>query len=84
MLLYLKQCCFDNYKSIDTRLTLFGSRNKFKISQIPIKIQLRNGKYRYEKKLKGTYRIFRLLIISIIHYFKFYFSQIKTKNILKL
>jgi len=84
MLLYLEQGCFDNYKSIGTQLTLFGSRNKFKISQIPVKIQLRNGKSRYGKTLKSTYRIFRSVIISIIHDFKFYFLQIKTKNISKL
>jgi glycosyltransferase involved in cell wall biosynthesis len=56
---------FDSYKSIGTELMLFAAKNRFRISQVLIATQRRNGQPRFGKSISGNYMIIRAMLFSL-------------------
>lgn len=57
---------FDSYNSIGTELLLFASRSGFRIEQVPILTELRQGAPRFAGTFGANYKILRALMLGFL------------------
>lgn len=57
---------FDSFDSIGTELALFAARRGYKIEQIPISIQDRDGIPRFGRRFYANYKILRAMVLCFM------------------
>lgn len=57
---------FDSYKSIGTELALFGARNGFTFSQLPVLVREREGRSRFGSGIRPNWQVLRSLVRSLL------------------
>jgi len=66
--IYRKKGCFDSYKSIGTELAIFGVKNRFPFTHVPVIVRDRHDQPRFGRALSANLKILRALGMAFWKY----------------